>query len=162
MLADLSISKNTLNDYRSSSSFRGSDVEFEVSVLTQGHWPDKEVAACTLPASLKYYCDNFSQFYTGSESTRGRRLAWYLHMGSVDVRATFNGVKRELTVSTYQACILELFNTKTSLSLHEIRSHTNIIEGELRRHLLSLCTSKIRILNKSSKDKVFIHFHFKM
>lgn len=47
-----------------------------------------------------------------------------------------------------------MFNDKLELSLAEIRNTTNIQELELRRHLLSLCTPKLRILNKSSKGKV--------
>ena len=47
----------------------------------------------------------------------GRRLAWLTNMGSADLRATFgDGVKRELSVSTYQMCILLLFNDADTLS----------------------------------------------
>lgn len=49
--------------------------------------------------------------------------------------------------------ILLLFNDFESLTLHEIRERTNIPENELRRHLLSLCTPKFKILNKMSKIK---------
>lgn len=56
-------------------------------------------------------------------------------------------------MSTYQMCILMLFNTTDTLSLSAIREATEIPETELRRHLLSLCTPKFRILNKSSSSK---------
>lgn len=59
-----------------------------------------------------------------------------------------------MTVSTYQACLLMMFNDKQTLSLDELRQATGIIEVELRRHLLSLCTPKLRILCKASKGKV--------
>ena len=53
------------------------------------------------------YC---TEFYLSSHN--GRRLAWLTNMGTADLRATFgDGVKRELSVSTYQMCILLLFNT---------------------------------------------------
>ena len=57
-------------------------------------------------------------------------------------------------MSTYQMCILVLFNQRNSFSLAEIRQATDIPELELRRHLLSLCTPKIKILKKASKGKV--------
>ena len=50
-------------------------------------------------------------------------------------------------------CILMLFNESATLSLDAIRSATNIAEGELRRHLLSLCTPKLKVLKKLSKGK---------
>lgn len=50
-------------------------------------------------------------------------------------------------------CILMLFNESATLSLDSIRSATNIAEGELRRHLLSLCTPKLKVLKKLSKGK---------
>ena len=39
------------------------------------------------------------------------------------------------------------------MSLDAIRNGTNITENELRRHLLSLCTPKLKILKKFSKGK---------
>ena len=50
-------------------------------------------------------------------------------------------------------CILMLFNDNITLSLESIRNATNISESELRRHLLSLCTPKLKILKKFSKGK---------
>jgi cullin 3 len=73
--------------------------------------------------------------------------------GSADLKGNFQDGKRELTVSTYQMFILLLFNQTETLSLHDIREQTGIPEMELRRHLLSLCTPKFKILNKLSKIK---------
>jgi hypothetical protein len=50
--------------------------------------------------------------------------------------------------------ILLLFNNQNALSLDVIRNATQIPELDLKRHLLSLCTSKVKILVKSSKGKV--------
>jgi cullin 3 len=50
-------------------------------------------------------------------------------------------------------CILLLFNNKDVLTLGQIRSETHIPDQELRRHLISLCTPKHRILKKGSKGK---------
>lgn len=58
-----------------------------------------------------------------------------------------------MIVSTYQAIILLLFNSDLTLSLGVLREKTGIPDFELKRHLLSLCTNKVKILNKSSKGK---------
>jgi hypothetical protein len=50
-------------------------------------------------------------------------------------------------------CILMLFNDNPVQTLDSIRNLTNIGENELRRHLLSLCTSKLKILKKTSKGR---------
>ena len=50
-------------------------------------------------------------------------------------------------------CILVLFNTHDTLTLKQIKEETQIPEDELRRHLVSLCTPKHRILRKGSKGK---------
>ena len=48
-----------------------------------------------------------------------------------------------------------LFNDRATLSLDQIRAGVGAVpESELRRHLLSLCTPKLRILRKSSTGKV--------
>jgi cullin 3 len=46
-----------------------------------------------------------------------------------------------------------LFNENTKLTLGQIASETNIPDLELRRHLISLCTPKHRVLRKGSKGK---------
>lgn len=68
-------------------------------------------------------------------------------------QANFPSGRKELNISTYQSCILVLFNVKSTLTLNEIRDATGITELELRRHLLSLCTPKLRILHKASKSR---------
>jgi cullin 3 len=50
-------------------------------------------------------------------------------------------------------CILMLFNERPSWSYREMKSATGIETTDLKRHLISLCTPKFRILLKSSKGK---------
>lgn len=71
------------------------------------------------------------------------------------LQASFAGGKKELNVSVYQMCILLQFNDAATLSLDAIRGGaTDIPELEFKRHLLSLCTPKLKILKKHSKGKV--------
>ena len=172
MFNDMRISKETAEKYRShkkslnttvSNDSRdaengGKPVDVEVSVLTTGYWPSQNVAPCTLPPAVKAAMDRFQKYYLNTYT--GRKLSWQTSTGSAEIRATFPPLKgssksrrHDLSVTTYQMCILVLFNTRDTLTLKQIRDETNIPEDELRRHLVSLCTPKHRILRKGSKGK---------
>ena len=74
-------------------------------------------------------------------------------------QATFASGKHELNVSTYQMCILMQFNNRESIPLSDLRAAmSEVPEPEFKRHLLSLCTPKYRILKKSSAGKVYYIF----
>jgi len=64
-------------------------------------------------------------------------------------------VTHDLVVSTYQMCILALFDRRTEpLSFSAVRDATRVQPvSDLKRHLVSLCTPKHRILLKESKGK---------
>mmetsp|Transcript_9335 Transcript_9335/g.19083 ORF Transcript_9335/g.19083 Transcript_9335/m.19083 type:complete len:765 (+) Transcript_9335:530-2824(+) len=131
-------------------------VDIEVDVLTTGYWPTENVPPCTLPGPVNGAIQLFSDFYLQKHT--GRKLSWQTSTGSAELKATFGTApnkyrKHDLCVSTYQMCILMLFNEKSSLTLGEIRTATSIPDQELRRHLISLCTPKHRILRKGSKGK---------
>eukprot|EP00569_Conticribra_weissflogii_P005587 CAMPEP_0171347236 /NCGR_PEP_ID=MMETSP0878-20121228/27306_1 /TAXON_ID=67004 /ORGANISM="Thalassiosira weissflogii, Strain CCMP1336" /LENGTH=1035 /DNA_ID=CAMNT_0011851199 /DNA_START=170 /DNA_END=3277 /DNA_ORIENTATION=- len=175
MFNDMRISKETAEKYRAykkkeanspspplidlrDAENGGKPVDVEVSVLTTGYWPSQNVAPCTLPPPVKAAMDRFQKYYLTTYT--GRKLSWQTSTGSAEIRATFPPIKgsskvrrHDLSVTTYQMCILVLFNNRDVLTLAQIRNETNIPEDELRRHLVSLCTPKHRILRKGSKGK---------
>eukprot|EP00559_Dactyliosolen_fragilissimus_P002965 CAMPEP_0184861696 /NCGR_PEP_ID=MMETSP0580-20130426/6316_1 /TAXON_ID=1118495 /ORGANISM="Dactyliosolen fragilissimus" /LENGTH=668 /DNA_ID=CAMNT_0027359281 /DNA_START=578 /DNA_END=2584 /DNA_ORIENTATION=- len=168
MFKDMSISKETRDAYKlhkreKEQQSRDSNnneniskmVDIEVDVLTTGYWPSQNVPLCALPDPVKKSIDQFSVFYLEKHS--GRKLSWQTSTGTAEIRATFGKApklrRHDLCVSTYQMCILALFNERSTLTLREIRSETRIPDMELRRHLISLCTPKHRILRKGSKGK---------
>jgi predicted ArsR family transcriptional regulator len=51
-----------------------------------------------------------------------------------------------LNVSTYQMCILALFNTNDEMSLAAIKEALRIPDHELKRHLVRLAVNKHLIL----------------
>jgi cullin 3 len=64
-------------------------------------------------------------------------------MGHADIKATFgNGSKHELNVSTYQMCVLMLFNSSDVLTYREIEQSTAIPAADLKRCLQSLALVK--------------------
>ncbi len=58
-------------------------------------------------------------------------------------QANFSGKRHELNVSTYQMCILLLFNEADRLSYGDIREATQITPAELKRNLQSLACVKV-------------------
>ncbi|KAG6962466.1 hypothetical protein JG688_00008570 [Phytophthora aleatoria] len=167
MFKDMSISKDLMELFRKSGcDSRGSGFGIDMSVapmplsvhvLTSGFWPTEMAPMCALPLELVQLTQTFESFYYARHN--GRKLAWMANMGTVDVRATFSsGVedgkrRHELNVSTYQAVILMFFNQRSEWRFKELLERTHIDVKDLKRHLISLCTPKYKILIKSSKGK---------
>uniref|UniRef100_A0A0A9CVM7 Cullin family profile domain-containing protein n=1 Tax=Arundo donax TaxID=35708 RepID=A0A0A9CVM7_ARUDO len=76
-------------------------------------------------------------------------------MGTADIKATFGkGQKHELNVSTYQMCVLMLFNSADGLTYKEIEQDTQIPASDLKRCLQSLaCVKGKNILRKEPMSK---------
>jgi len=168
MFNDMRISRDMQDSYKTykrnqalqqsegETSVGGKPIDIEVDVLTNGYWPSQNIPACILPKQVQDAIDRYTVFYLGKHT--GRKLSWQTSAGSAEVKATFGSDpkklrKHELGVSTYQMCILLLFNDANSLTLGQIRSKTHIPDSELRRHLVSLCTPKHRILRKGSRGR---------
>ena len=171
MFNDMRISKETSEKYRThkkglvnaspdvrDSENGGKPVDVEVSVLSNSHWPSQNVQPCILPTAVGAAMDRFKNYYLATYT--GRKLSWQTSTGSAEIRANLPPAKgstkprrHDLSVTTYQMCILVLFNVRDTLTLKQIRDETQIPEDELRRHLVSLCTPKHRILRKGSKGK---------
>lgn len=165
MFKDINVSKDIMGMYRKAQSKRPisdkaadmdtTSAQLHVHILTSGFWPISPPSISDVPAELKQLIESFENFYVSRHN--GRKLTWATQLGSVDIRARFqrnNGDRiHEFNVSTYQAYILLMFNSDTCWSFKQILEQTQIHEHELKRHLISLCTPKFRILLKSSKGK---------
>jgi len=167
MFTDMRISRDTRDAYKKykmekemqlkrEQGANAKTVDIDVDVLTTGYWPSQNVPICNLPPPINDAIDRFSVFYLQQQS--GRKLSWQTSTGTAEIRTSFGkGPTKyrihDLCVSTYQMCILVLFNNRASWTLGEIRSETQIPDMELRRHLISLCTPRHKILRKGSKGK---------
>ncbi|CAI5727400.1 unnamed protein product [Peronospora destructor] len=152
MFKDMSISKDLMELYRKSGyDTRGSSCGIEMSsvtpmplsvhVLTSGYWPTEMAPMCALPSELVQLTQTFESFYYARHN--GRKLAWMVNMGTVDIRASFSaGV--EDTKRRHDAW---------SGAFKDLVERTRIDIKDLKRHLISLCTPKYKILIKSSKGK---------
>ncbi|KAJ8601941.1 hypothetical protein CTAYLR_004460 [Chrysophaeum taylorii] len=149
MFADVRFSKDVMDKYA-----QKDHPELDVTMLTQGFWPLSLTSSrCVLPAIVEDQCvAPFEAFYLRLHS--GRKLAWQTSCGTAEVARLGANSKHELTVTTHMMCVLMLFNDRRTLSLKEMAAMTKIQPtNELKRHVVSLCTPKHRVLLKKSKGK---------
>jgi cullin 3 len=125
-------------------------VDLIPTILTTGFWPAQVAPSCELPPIVKDTIAVFEKFYY-SEHT-GRQLTWYTNLGTADIKCSFQR-SHELTVSTYQMCVLMLFNDRREISFREMVDMTKVNPAELRRHVLSLNVPKFPILKRENKSK---------
>ncbi|KAK9675872.1 hypothetical protein RND81_11G037400 [Saponaria officinalis] len=154
MFTDMKTSQDTIQGFYSSHGAELADgPTLAVQVLTTGSWPTQPSVPCNLPAELSVLCEKFRSYYLGTHT--GRRLSWQTNMGTADIKATFGkGQKHELNVSTYQMCVLMLFNNADSLTYREIEQATEIPSTELKRCLQSLALVKGKnVLRKEPMSK---------
>lgn len=155
MLKDMQLSDGLMAAYAE----RGAALpfDFEVSVLTQAHWPTFPEAHASLPQPMLDAMDGFASFYKTCHS--GRTLHWRHSLGFLVVTADLGkaGV-RELHISTFQAAVLFVFNGWTpgeTISYADIRARTGLEDKELKRTLQSLACGTIptRVLRKHPQGR---------
>ncbi|TKY50275.1 Cullin-3A protein [Spatholobus suberectus] len=154
MFTDMKTSHDTMQGfYASHGTELGDCPTLSVQVLTTGSWPTQPSPQCNLPTEILGVCDKFRTYYLGTHN--GRRLSWQTNMGTADLKATFGkGQKHELNVSTYQMCVLMLFNNADRLTCKEIEQATAIPMSDLRRCLQSLaCVKGKNVLRKEPMSK---------
>jgi len=152
MFMDMKMSADTQQNFRQAmSGGKVEGIELVVHVLTTGFWPTQTATICELPPQLLQCCEVFKQHYLKQHS--GRKLQWQPNMGNADLKATFNARKHEINVSTYQMCVLLLFNSADTLSYADIAEATKIAAADLKRALQSLACGKHRILVKEPKGR---------
>lgn len=127
-----------------------------VKVLTTGNWPNEtkdSTLQVALPKEIQACITNFNKFYINKHT--GRLLHWKINLGYADIRATLgeNNQKYELQASTYQMCILLMFNTQHVISYQQMLQSTQIPEIELKCNLIPLLGMKL--LNKNPNVKEF-------
>jgi cullin 3 len=155
MFNDMKTSAQTIDGFKSHISSLPENplkgVELNVHVLTTGFWPTQSTSECNLPSEISRCCEVFKKYYLGKHN--GRRLTWQTNMGTGELRAYFGKKRHELNVSTYQICILLLYNQYDSLTFEEIQNKTGISSLELKRSLWSLIINKTKILDKQPRVK---------
>ncbi|KAF5741594.1 cullin-3A [Tripterygium wilfordii] len=153
MFTDMKTSQDTMLGFYASHPELADGSTLVVQVLTTGSWPTQPTVTCNLPVEMSALCEKFRSYYLGTHT--GRRLSWQTNMGTADIKATFGkGQKHELNVSTYQMCVLMLFNNADRLSYKEIEQATEIPSSDLKRCLQSMaCVKGKNVLRKDPMSK---------
>ncbi|AAF22918.1 putative cullin; 66460-68733 [Arabidopsis thaliana] len=153
MFTDMKTSHDTLLGFYNSHPELSEGPTLVVQVLTTGSWPTQPTIQCNLPAEVSVLCEKFRSYYLGTHT--GRRLSWQTNMGTADIKAVFGkGQKHELNVSTFQMCVLMLFNNSDRLSYKEIEQATEIPTPDLKRCLQSMaCVKGKNVLRKEPMSK---------
>ncbi|GLU01917.1 hypothetical protein SLE2022_191970 [Rubroshorea leprosula] len=154
MFTDMKTSEDTMQGfYAHVGADLGDGPTLSVQVLTTGSWPTQPINTCNLPTEILSVCEKFRNYYLGTHT--GRRLTWQTNMGTADLKATFGkGQKHELNVSTYQMCVLMLFNNADRLTYREIEQAAEIPASDLKRCLQSLaCVKGKNVLRKEPMSK---------
>ncbi|KAK6919840.1 Cullin protein, neddylation domain [Dillenia turbinata] len=153
MFTDMKTSQDTMQGFYKNYPPEADSPTLAVQVLTTGSWPTQPSVACNLPTEVSTLCEKFRQYYLGTHT--GRRLSWQTNMGTADIKATFGkGQRHELNVSTYQMCVLMLFNNADRLNYKEIEQATAIPAVDLKRCLQSLaCVKGKNVLRKEPMSK---------
>lgn len=135
------------------------------------------ITISTNHTSCRYYLSNHS----------GRKITLQANLGTADLNAVFYGSpslskdnsntsvtsvtsagqskaatrKHILNVSTYQMCLLMLFNNRTQWTYEDMKTETMIPERELQRALMPLSIGKLsqRVLSKDPKTKAIEPTH---
>lgn len=179
MFKDMTLSNTVMDEFKSHVNAQNislSGVDLTVRILTTGFWPTQSATLnCNIPLAPRNAFETFKKFYLAQHS--GRQLTLQPQMGTAFINAVFPPIqsskydasstsgappagilqtrKHVLQVSTYQMCVLMLFNNRQRLSYEEIQQETDIPEKDLIRALQSLSMGKPaqRLLLRTPKTK---------
>ncbi|XP_017785971.1 PREDICTED: cullin-4A isoform X2 [Nicrophorus vespilloides] len=154
MFKDMELSKDIVvafKHYVGNSNNDLSSLEMTVHILTMGYWPTYTPMEVNIPENMVQLQEVFNKFYLSKHS--GRKLQWQPTLGYCVLKARFKSGRKELVVSLFQSLVLLLFNLSDELTFDDIKTATNIEDGELKRTLQSLACGKARVLNKTPRGR---------
>ncbi|CAI9115589.1 OLC1v1016524C1 [Oldenlandia corymbosa var. corymbosa] len=154
MVTDLAFARENQNhfkEYLSSNPHLNPGMDLTVTVLTTGFWPSYKSSDHKLPAEMVKCVEVFREFY--QTRLQHRKLTWIYSLGSCVIKGMFDSKSLELSLTTYQASALLLFNESDSLSYQELKSQLDLSDDDLKRVLHSLACAKYKILNKDPNTR---------
>lgn len=126
----------------------GPIVLLSVSILEQNMVP-KLVKSIRIPDVLSQTVGHFKNFLLNRPNKN--KITLKTEYGSAELQFRHGNKRYEMTVSTYQMCILLLFNDKDSYTYQEIYTCLGVFNKLFELHLRGLLTSNI--LTKDTADE---------
>lgn len=109
--------------------------------------------------------NNFQQFYKSQQNNHHRELKWNFAMGNavLQFKAPGSSKNYQFVTSTYQLCILYLFNYNKELTLDEIREHMGFDEETAKKNLQSMMQPRAKlVILDGGKYKVNMQYSNKL
>jgi len=126
-------------------------ISFSPQVLTTGFWPSFKIDQLTISEDFNSCLTAFKDFY--DSRTESRTLKWVHSLGTCTVLGRFSAGEKDLVMSTYQACILVLFNSQEEITAGDIQQTLTLPFDDIKKNLLSLSVSKTaQILKKDGAN----------
>jgi cullin 1 len=149
MVTDLSLANEMQREFEQTMTLNMLPFELSVSVLTTGFWPSYTGIDCQLLPDMESGLGHFRDFY--AKRTQHRRLQWIHSLGTATVAMRFpDGRRFDLVMNTYQALILNLFNSHSELTVESISNMTKLEDGFVKKLLATMILSKFKVLMKVS------------
>mmetsp|Transcript_9280 Transcript_9280/g.9281 ORF Transcript_9280/g.9281 Transcript_9280/m.9281 type:complete len:629 (-) Transcript_9280:43-1929(-) len=149
MIMDLHLAQDLDQKFKESGS--SLPIDFSVQVLTNSHWPYYKNHNVILPASLSDCIHVFNRYY--ALNTQHRVLTWTNCLGIVTLTGYFDQGQYDFICSTYQACVLYLFNDKSTHTYSEIKQIMNFDDDTCKGVMKTFVFSKNKILEKTGEER---------
>eukprot|EP01006_Ploeotia_vitrea_P028755 TRINITY_DN61391_c0_g1_i1.p1 TRINITY_DN61391_c0_g1~~TRINITY_DN61391_c0_g1_i1.p1 ORF type:complete len:789 (-),score=111.59 TRINITY_DN61391_c0_g1_i1:58-2424(-) len=125
--------------------------EFTAQILTTGFWPVFKIDTLDVPQGVKEMIAVFRDFY--NQRTQSRVLKWVHSLGSATLIGNFPKGQRELSMTSYQACLLLMFNDHTgAISGGQMEKQLTLPWEEVKKGLQSLAMGKYKILTRQKRE----------
>lgn len=148
MFTDIGVSNELRESFNQS--LREKDTQlglnFSIYILQAGSWPlgQSPVTSFQLPEILAHSVKAFEDYYYSKFN--GRVLTWLYHHCTADLKLCYTKRQYSVTMQTFHAAILLLFEVNDELSYEDIAKHTQLSEEQLNKHLQGLLEFKILTL----------------
>lgn len=150
MFTDIGVSNELKESFNQSLRQKNAQlgISFSIYVLQAGSWPlgQSPVTSFALPEIFSHSVKAFEEYYYSRYT--GRVLTWLYHHCTADLKLCYTA-KRQYSVSmqTFHAAILLLFETNDILTYGEISKSTQLSDDQLNKHLQGLLDAKILLVN---------------
>ena len=162
MVTDLTLSRqnqNSFDEYVANNPAAKPGIDLSVTLLTTSVWPSYKTFDVNLPSEMVKCVEIFKVFYETKH--KRRKLTWLHSLETCHINGKFDQKPIDLIVSTHQAAVLLLFNTRDKLNYTDIQTQLNLRHEDLVWVLHSLSCAKYKVLIKEpatetvSKTDVF-------
>ncbi|KAF9622228.1 hypothetical protein IFM89_030270, partial [Coptis chinensis] len=134
-------------EYLTSNPHENPGIDFTAMLLHSTFWLGFNSLNLNLPGEMVKCMEVFQNFI--NTDPKKRKLEWMHSLGTCNVIGTLGQNTFEPIVTTFQACLLLLFNTADRLSYSDIKGELKLTdEIYLSKVLHSLSSGKYKILNK--------------